>query len=240
MRKQLFIFLTLALCFPTLAWGIKFTFSDKDFLAGKSWGEMEITAFDFNSLKVSYTAEGSAVIPSNSQVTAFGFSFSQPKPFDRNLLSISNPKNSDYNSDQDGLIWLELNKKNVNGYFPQPSNGDEFNPALTKTDFVYGATEGKDNNITPPGIKPGQTDIFFIDFTLSGLDLTKVDLLEFVEHAAIRLQSLPNNINGGSLFLAGKPLLPPPPPPAPVPEPATLVLVGSGLLGAALWRRNKP
>jgi hypothetical protein len=215
-----FIIAVIAIVFITMsANALTITFSDKDFLGGVSWGTMEITATSSNTLKVRYDAAASSMIPVGSQVTGFGFTF---KPVTLIPTSITN------SSSGMTLNWIKLTNLNA---IPNPSNGDEFTPPITKFDYFYGATEGNANNINPPGITPGNFDIFSLTFT-GAPDLTALDLASFVQFTGIRLQGLPNNINGGSLFLAGKE------PSAPVPEPATLILIGSGLLGLAGFRKK--
>jgi hypothetical protein len=131
----------------------------------------------------------------------------------------------------DNLNWVKLTNLNA---IPNPSNGDEFIPSITKNNYDSGATEGAPNNINPPGILPGQTDIFYLDFTGTNFTEATFSLAEFINYTGVRLQSLPNDINGDSLFLAGKEA-----PNAPVPEPATILLVGTGLAGLAAVRRRK-
>ena len=67
------------------------------------------------------------------------------------------------------------------------------------------------------------------------MDLNLVDLEDFVNLTGIRLQSLPDDINGGSLFLAGvtEDLGT-----TPNPEPGTLLLLGTGLIGLAMLGRK--
>jgi hypothetical protein len=73
---------------------------------------------------------------------------------------------------------------------------------------------------------PGEFDVFFLNFT--GVpDLTTASLTDFVNLTGIRLQRLPDDINKGSLFLAGNGNG------VPTPEPTTIALFGIGLVGLA-------
>lgn len=195
---------------------ITYTFSDLDFLSGASWGTMTVSTMDADTLQVQYDADSS--IPSDSQATAFGFNF------DVDLDSVSDPA-----SDANPLTWAKLTNLNA---IPNPSNGDEFFPGLTKDDFTSGATEGTANNITPPGILPGQSDIFYLNFSGTAFTCSTFSLADFINSTGVRLQALPDDINEGSLFLAGKD-------PVPSPEPATMLLLGTGLAGLAASSRRK-
>jgi len=217
--KKFFIALVAIVFMAMSANALTITFSDKDYLGGASWGTMEIAASSANTLEIRYDASASSVIPAGSQVTGFGFTFTP------NTLTPTSITNS---SSGMALNWIKLNNLNA---IPNPANGDEFIPPITKFDYFYGVTEGNANNINPPGITPGSYDIFSLTFT-GAPDLINTDLASFVQFTGIRLQSLPNDINGGSLFLAGNE------PSAPVPEPTTLILLGSGLLGLAGFKRK--
>ncbi len=97
--------------------------------------------------------------------------------------------------DQNSLDWTKLN--NVNS-IPNPAN-DEFTPEIRKVDFLFGATEGNEGNISVPVFKPGEIDIFYLDFRV---DISNYDLSDFVVLTGIRLQALPNDINEGGYFLS--------------------------------------
>ncbi len=200
----------------TKAEAITFTFSDNDFLSGASWGKMEISVSGTSGVMISYEAAPDSVIPSGAQVTGFGFAFDSTIP-----TGVTNPADGDFTGDENDLDWIMLSNLNA---IPQPANRNEFIPQIDKTDYTSGVTEGNSNNFNPPGILPGEFDVFFLNFT--GVNLTTPLLTDFVNLTGIRLQSLPENIiNEGSLFLAGNGV--------PTPEPTTIALFGIGLVGLA-------
>lgn len=201
----------------TKAEAITITYSDNDFLSGASWGTMTITAEDSDTLNIRYDAAQDSVIPSGAQVTGFGFAFDSTIP-----TGVTNPGDGDITGDENDLDWIVLSNLSP---IPNPANGDEFSPQIDKTDYTFGVTEGNSNNLNPPGIFPGQFDVFSINFT-SVPDLTTASLTDFVNLTGIRLQSLPDDINEGSLFLAGNGSNG-----KPIPEPATIALLGIGLAG---------
>jgi hypothetical protein len=199
-----------------------YTFSDNDFLGGASWGTMTVTAYNSNTLMIRYDAAPSSIIPSGSEVTGFGFTFSSTVP-----NSVINPLPADFSGDRDDLNWTILSNLNA---IPNPSNGDEFVPPITKFDYSAGVTEGNSNNINPPGILPGEFDVYYVYFT-SVPDLNGLSLNDFISITGIRIQCLPTNeIGVGSLFLAGQET---------VPETSALLLLGSGLLGFALYNGRR-
>jgi hypothetical protein len=151
MRKSIGLILNLLVLLFSLtsAHAILVSFSDKDFLNGASWGTMDIAASAANTLQVRYGASPSSIIPTSSQVTGFGFTF-----IPSNLVadSVTNPANDLYMNDRGDLKWIKL--KNLNA-IPNPSNADQFAPAVSKADYFFGVTEGNANNIPPPGYPAG-------------------------------------------------------------------------------------
>jgi hypothetical protein len=231
--KKIIITLLLVMGFATSGWALTYTFSDMDYLSGSSWGTMTITAFDADTLRVEYLASSSSIIPAGSQVTGFGFTFI---PDTINPSNITNPLANAFTDDNDALNWIKLTNLNV---IPQPANGDEFSATVTKNDFMVGVTEGDAGNFSPPGILPGTKDIFFLDFTGLGTDLSSLtDLAEFISLTGIRIQSI-TGIGTGSLFLVGKEDGGGGGGGDPVPEPGTLMLLGGGLLGLAFYGRKR-
>lgn len=216
------IVLFVALIFITApAEAIIYTFSDRDFIGGASWGSMEITASGDSQLTVTYTASAPSLIGADSQATGFGFTF---------IPSTMTPS-SVGNGGDPALNWVRLTNLNP---IPQPSNRDEFLPTIiTDNSFFFGVTEGQANTINPPGIRPGNSDTYFLNFTGLGSSLIGSDLSSFIALTGVRLQSLPNSINDGSLFLVGREET------SRVPEPATLLLVGSGLLGFGIFASKR-
>ncbi len=187
---------------------------------GFSWGTMEITMFDADTLQVRFDVASSPPFPEDGEVTGFAFYF-EVLP-----ISVGNPLAGDFPGDRDDLHWVNMTNLNA---IPQPTNI----PGIDKSDFNYAVALHGTNFGPPtpppappaPGFGPGEFDIFFLNFT--GVDFNEVeDLFEFVPLAGIRIQSLPDDINTGSVFLA-------------TPLPGAVWLLGSGLLGLVAFGRRR-
>jgi hypothetical protein len=191
---------------PVYALQLSFEYS------GVIYGNMSIEAMDATTLRIEYFAD--SPLPDNAEVTGFAFSFI---PNDIIPTSIDNPTD-----EGDPLLtWVILNNLNP---IPNPTN----DTSVTKFDFYFGVTAGNPNNFTPPGITAGNSDVFYLIFANPFIP----DVSGFVEYAGIRIQSLPGEINGGSLFLVNSPAT------TPIPEPSTMMLFGVGILGAFIARKK--
>jgi len=238
MKRLVMLFLLGGLLVANSAWAITFTFSDKDFLEGASWGTLEIVAIDSDTLQVTYTASSASIIPEGSAVAGFAFLFNSGTIGEN---GVRNPAADAFSYDLDLVDWYKLD--NVNN-LPTPANLDEFSSLSgDKNPFSDGATtdsSGNNVNQSNGAILPSQTDTFYIDLSdLTSIDLLTVDLTEFVELTGVRLQSLPDEINDGSLFLIGRLDDGTAGPAAVVPEPGTVILLGVGVLGLNLSSRKK-
>jgi len=190
-----------------------------------SWGKMDINVVNNSTLSILYTAAPS--LPHGTQASGFGFSFANA------LLppTVSNPEVAD----NDTLLNWNVFTKKVST-LPTITNREDFTPVISSHYiFEMAATEGKSNTINPPGIAAGNKDIFYLNFNGTNFTDLAFDLASFVELTAVRLQGFQAHDDDGhrvgSLFLAGKEQEPT----NPVPEPGTLMLLGAGILGIAIY-----
>jgi hypothetical protein len=120
---------------------------------------------------------------------------------------------------------------------------------VTQTNFSVGSGPmtmdgfGSFDYIVAGSVPPATTGTNDLTFTVSGAGITAANLLaangsghQFAAHvydSAITSASQTGYISGGPIEL------PFPPPPPPVPEPATMVLLGTGLVGCASALRRR-
>ncbi len=190
-----------------------------------NFGTMTIAVRNGSQLQVTFEAADPADV-SAFEVTGFAFDF-DPERAD---LTVANPGRDAFTFDENGLNWKKLTNLNP---IPNPANTDD----VTKQDFEFGVTEGKANNITPPGIEAGETDVFFLG-GFTGLT-SGTDVGSLIDYAGIRIQALSSpDFTATSLFLVGATPTASPAPTA-IPAPGALALFGAGLAGLGLVLRRR-
>lgn len=211
MLKHTFIkSLTVALSAVGLASALPFSF----IYNGSSYGIMDLTVANANTVQVEFTAAGSVPGLSDFQVTGFAFELATGLN-----LSIIDANNND------GLEWIKLTNMSP---IPNSANGDD---SPDKDIWDIGVTEGQANTLNVPGIHPGQSDIFYLS-GFTGL-VGDASIASNITLHGIRIQAI--EPGGGSLFLLSSPIAPV----AAVPEPSTLALLGLGLAGIGFAARRK-